>query len=81
MAVRVSGEGARRVLFDRRARVAVQCRRAAEIERASDAAQAGACGREALPTQAQVAAWVRPGVAQRKRAEQFWLLGRMNSTK
>ena len=59
MAVRVSGEGARRVLFDRRARAAVRCRRAAEIERASDAAQAGARGRAALLAQAQVVAWVR----------------------
>ena len=46
--------------------------RTAQIERASDAAQAGARGRVALPAQAQVAAWVRPSAAQSRGPSRFW---------
>jgi len=55
------------ILSERNARSAVGSAQMAEIERASIAAQAGALVRGALPTQAHVAAWVRPARARRTR--------------
>ena len=56
-------------LIVRTHRSAVGSEQTAQIIWASVAAQAGVRTRGTLPAQAQVAAWVRPGVARRKWAE------------